>query len=173
MYKTILLLPVLIVLVIKTVSAQKNYAIPAPTDIPGFPQPDSIQGSNYEYNKLLAYSLYFYEVQRSGKLPPDNRVSWRHDSALEAASLFLKNKVQDVDYANILSTQAQQLYEFASIQPFVTYQNSVKEVNGLYASSNFKDELLWSSLWLYKLTKNTTYFDNAVNYFKEFNLTGN
>src|SRR4051794_40170755 len=82
MYKTILLLPVLIVLVIKTVSAQ-NYATPVPTDIPGFPQPDSIQGANYEYTKLLAYSLYFYEAQRSGKLPPDNRVSWRHDSALE------------------------------------------------------------------------------------------
>ena len=86
MNKIILPLLILIILtIIKTVLAQ-NYAIPAPTDIPGFPQPNSTnstQGSNYEYTKLLAYSLYFYEAQRSGKLPPDNRVSWRHDSALE------------------------------------------------------------------------------------------
>src|ERR1051325_4925005 len=81
MYKTILLFPVLIVLAIKIVLAE-DFAIPAP-DIPGFPQKDSFQGANYEYTKLLAYSLYFYEAQRSGKLPPDNRVAWRHDSALQ------------------------------------------------------------------------------------------
>ncbi|RIA92942.1 Glycoside Hydrolase Family 9 protein, partial [Glomus cerebriforme] len=37
---------------------------------------------NSDYAKLLAYSLYFYEAQRSGVLPTTNRVPWRHDSAL-------------------------------------------------------------------------------------------
>src|ERR1043166_6787043 len=46
-------------------------------------------------------------------------------AAMAAASLFFKDKVQDGDYANILSSHAQQLYEFANIQPFVTYQQSV------------------------------------------------
>jgi endoglucanase len=290
MYKTILLLPILVLLIIKRTLAQ-NYAIPAP-DIADFPKPNSTQG-NYEYTKLLAYSLYFYEAQRSGKLPLDNRVSWRHDSALEdgkdvnldltggyydagdhlkfsfplswsltslswgayewydgyqsaqqttrirdmikwgtdwlikahsdqqvlyvmigdenvdhnywgpdtgiplprpslsinstnlgteaaaeaaaamaAASLFFKDKVQDMDYSNTLYLHAQQLYDFASIKPFTIYQSSVKQLEGLYASSDFKDELVWSSLWLYKLTKNTTYFDLAVNYFNEFKLSG-
>ncbi|CAG8527689.1 5261_t:CDS:2 [Dentiscutata heterogama] len=50
--------------------------IPTP-DIPGIPK----EGN--DYSKLLAYSLYFYEAQRSGALPPDNRVSWRHNSALD------------------------------------------------------------------------------------------
>ncbi|CAG8749649.1 12915_t:CDS:2, partial [Dentiscutata erythropus] len=50
--------------------------IPSP-DIPGIPK----EGN--DYSKLLAYSLYFYEAQRSGYLPPNNRVSWRHNSALE------------------------------------------------------------------------------------------
>ena len=30
-------------------------------------------------------SLLFYEAQRSGKLPADNRVDWRGDSALDDA----------------------------------------------------------------------------------------
>ncbi|CAB4442977.1 unnamed protein product [Rhizophagus irregularis] len=290
MYKTILLLPILVLLIIKKALAQ-NYAIPAP-DIADFPQPNSTQG-NYEYTKLLAYSLYFYEAQRSGKLPLDNRVTWRHDSALEdgkdvnldltggyydagdhlkfsfplswsltslswgayewydgyqsaqqttrirdmikwgtdwlikahsdqqvlyvmigdenvdhnywgpdtgiplprpslsingtklgtdaaaeaaaamaAASLFFKDKVQDIDYSNTLYLHAQQLYDFASIKPFTKYQSSVNQIEGLYASSGFADELVWSSLWLYKLTKNATYFDLAVNYFNEFKLSG-
>ncbi|KAF9910755.1 hypothetical protein BX616_010784 [Lobosporangium transversale] len=36
-----------------------------------------------EYVKLLDYSLRFYEAQRSGKLPPDQRVTWRKDSVLD------------------------------------------------------------------------------------------
>ncbi|CAG8596344.1 2354_t:CDS:2 [Cetraspora pellucida] len=50
--------------------------IPSP-DIPGIPK----EGN--DYSKLLAYSLYFYEAQRSGILPKNNRVSWRHNSALD------------------------------------------------------------------------------------------
>ncbi|KAF0523921.1 Six-hairpin glycosidase [Gigaspora margarita] len=50
--------------------------IPSP-DIPGIPK----EGD--DYSKLLAYSLYFYEAQRCGFLPKNNRVSWRHNSALD------------------------------------------------------------------------------------------
>ncbi|CAG8511870.1 16670_t:CDS:2 [Acaulospora morrowiae] len=65
-------------------SPQPNYSLPA-ADIPGIPlgNNDSDSYPNTEYAKILAYSLYFYEAQRSGKLPPDNRVPWRHDSALQ------------------------------------------------------------------------------------------
>ncbi|KAI1316438.1 hypothetical protein EDD11_010001 [Mortierella claussenii] len=42
---------------------------------PGFP--DS------EYVKLLDYTLLFYEAQRSGKLPTDQRVTWRKDAVLD------------------------------------------------------------------------------------------
>ncbi|CAG8735225.1 15667_t:CDS:2, partial [Racocetra persica] len=62
--------------------AQTNYAL-KPPQIPGIPQELSNNSyPNSEYARLLAYSLYFYEAERSGKLPADNRVSWRHDSAL-------------------------------------------------------------------------------------------
>ncbi|XP_023718478.1 endoglucanase A isoform X2 [Cryptotermes secundus] len=36
----------------------------------------------YDYAQALRDSLLFYEAQRSGKLPPDQKVKWRKDSAL-------------------------------------------------------------------------------------------
>nr|AMH40379.1 glycoside hydrolase family 9 [Ramulus artemis] len=36
----------------------------------------------YDYKTALSDSLLFYEAQRSGKLPSDQRVTWRKDSAL-------------------------------------------------------------------------------------------
>ena len=38
--------------------------------------------AKYDYASVLAESLLFYEAERSGKLPADNRVAWRGDSAL-------------------------------------------------------------------------------------------
>ena len=38
--------------------------------------------AKYDYAEVLEKSLLFYEAQRSGKLPPDNRIPWRGDSAL-------------------------------------------------------------------------------------------
>lgn len=38
---------------------------------------------NYIYKNALHASLLFYEAQRSGKLPPDQRVKWRGDSMLD------------------------------------------------------------------------------------------
>ena len=37
----------------------------------------------YNYNDVLRKSILFYEAQRSGKLPENNRIPWRGDSALE------------------------------------------------------------------------------------------
>merc|ERR1712236_27375 len=36
----------------------------------------------YPYDEVLAKSLLFFEAQRSGPLPDDNRVPWRDDSAM-------------------------------------------------------------------------------------------
>jgi endoglucanase len=48
----------------------------------------STQGSipNSQWSTLLGSLLYFYEAQRSGRLPTTNRVSWRNDSALNDGS---------------------------------------------------------------------------------------
>ncbi|WP_339159733.1 glycoside hydrolase family 9 protein [Paenibacillus sp. FSL W8-0186] len=39
--------------------------------------------SDYNYAEALQKSIYFYETQRSGKLPDNNRVEWRGDSGLK------------------------------------------------------------------------------------------
>ncbi|KAF8665637.1 hypothetical protein AX16_000092 [Volvariella volvacea WC 439] len=38
---------------------------------------------NPQWSTLLGNLLYFYDAQRSGKLPPTNRVSWRNSSAVD------------------------------------------------------------------------------------------
>jgi len=37
---------------------------------------------NPHWSTLLGNSLFFYEAQRSGRLPDTNRVSWRNDSCI-------------------------------------------------------------------------------------------
>jgi hypothetical protein len=42
----------------------------------------SFRVAAYDYKDVLTKSLLFYEAQRSGKLPSDQKVTWRKDSAL-------------------------------------------------------------------------------------------
>ncbi|XP_071916835.1 endoglucanase-like [Coffea arabica] len=49
--------------------------------------------STYDYEDALSKSILFFEGQRSGKLPPDQRVNWRGDSALS------DGKLENVDLA--------------------------------------------------------------------------
>ncbi len=44
------------------------------------------QTGTYNFAEVLQKSLWFYDVQRSGKLPDDFRVRWRADSALQDGS---------------------------------------------------------------------------------------
>ncbi|MGC1481279.1 MAG: glycoside hydrolase family 9 protein, partial [Chthoniobacterales bacterium] len=66
-------------------------AVPTPTmppAIPGMtpeiePTPVPPSGEKLNYAEALRKSLYFYDAQRSGRLPGGFRVEWRGDSALE------------------------------------------------------------------------------------------
>ncbi len=40
-------------------------------------------GQQFNYGEALQKSLFFYEVQQSGKLPSWNRVSWKNDSGMD------------------------------------------------------------------------------------------
>lgn len=44
-------------------------------------------GGGLNYKEALTKSLIFLEAQRSGKLPKNNRVPWRGDSALDDGKL--------------------------------------------------------------------------------------
>lgn len=54
---------------------------------------------DFDYGDALSKSILFYEGQRSGKLPPNQRLNWRGDSALQdglqshvSVSIFLQKK---------------------------------------------------------------------------------
>ncbi|XP_042231504.1 endoglucanase E-4-like [Homarus americanus] len=64
------------------------YTTPAP---PSTPEPlanpcDATDMKPYDYSQVLCMSYVFYEAQRSGPLPADQRVTWRGDSALDDGS---------------------------------------------------------------------------------------
>lgn len=42
---------------------------------------------DFDYGDALTKSIIFLEAQRSGKLPPNHRPSWRGDSALDDGKL--------------------------------------------------------------------------------------
>ena len=45
--------------------------------------PKPTAGERYNLAEVLQLSSLFYEAQRSGKLPRNNRIPWRGDSALK------------------------------------------------------------------------------------------
>ncbi|KAG2146672.1 glycoside hydrolase family 9 protein [Suillus clintonianus] len=76
----------LVLLVLASWQAFAQVPLPEP---PFLPQNASAGASassggipNSQWSSMLGNLLYFYEAQRSGKLPSTNRVKWRNDSAL-------------------------------------------------------------------------------------------
>lgn len=56
----------------------------APKELPsGVDEPTAPDKALSQYGEALQKSILFYEAQRSGKLPDDNRIAWRGDSALK------------------------------------------------------------------------------------------
>ncbi|KAK2466379.1 hypothetical protein APHAL10511_002021 [Amanita phalloides] len=82
------MLPLLILLPALLVTAQ--IPLPQPPYLPPVPSTGTVSSPNttpnHQWSTLLGNLLYFYEAQRSGKLPSSNRVSWRNDSALSDGS---------------------------------------------------------------------------------------
>lgn len=62
-----------------TISDNQGVVTILDNDKSNSPQPES---ADFNYGEALQKSFLFYEAQRSGKLPDDNRVAWRGDSAL-------------------------------------------------------------------------------------------
>ncbi|KAG1646358.1 hypothetical protein G6F44_000919 [Rhizopus delemar] len=252
-----------------------------------------VQTPDPEYVRLLNHSILFYEAQRSGKLPNDNRLPWRHDSCLTDGSdvkldltggyydagdylkftfplsytvfmlswggteyfegyklanqtNYLKNQLKwatdwmikahpqectlyvqvgDVQldnnyfgpdtgiplprpsyqinethfgteaasmaatafatassffhvlasetgdesntaYANVLLLHATKLYNCSQSIEYTRYQSSVPTVKDVYASTNYLDDLILSSIALYKSTNNQSYLDDALGLYQ-------
>lgn len=50
------------------------------------PLPPLSLAAIHDYGDALHKSILFFEGQRSGRLPPDQRLTWRRDSALHDGS---------------------------------------------------------------------------------------
>lgn len=85
MTRSLTLIPYL--LLIQRAAAQLPLPQPpwVPPDATFGTQPSNGSGGavNPHWTNILGSTLYFYEEQRSGKLPSTNRVPWRNDSATD------------------------------------------------------------------------------------------
>jgi endoglucanase len=82
---------VLFLLVFWVQAVLAQLPLPSPPFLPPpatFGAQPSTQSSipNSQWSTLLGNLLYFYEAQRSGRLPSTKRVSWRNDSAVNDGS---------------------------------------------------------------------------------------
>ena len=54
-----------------------------------------------DYGDVLSKSILFFEGQRSGKLPPNQRMTWRKDSALrDGSDIGVSLSILFIDYEN-------------------------------------------------------------------------
>lgn len=78
--------PLLLLLLVASWQAFAQVPLPKPPFLPqnasAGASPSSGGIPNPQWSSLLGNLLYFYEAQRSGKLPSAKRVKWRNDSAL-------------------------------------------------------------------------------------------
>jgi len=94
----------------------KSQLVPQPKYIPPDPSVGYLSNGNStsvppqtQWSNLLGNLLYFYEAQRSGRLPPTNRVEWRNDSTLQDAdgSNDLTGGYYDAGGVHVLFTATQ------------------------------------------------------------------
>jgi hypothetical protein len=74
------------------------------------------QAGDFDYSEVIEKSLLFYEAQRSGKLPSNNRIPWRGDSMLTDSdgSIDLSGGYHDAgDYVKFNFPQASALTALA------------------------------------------------------------
>ncbi|KAL0302009.1 UNVERIFIED_CONTAM: Endoglucanase 11 [Sesamum radiatum] len=91
---------------------------------------------------------------------PGSEVAAETAAAMAAASIVFWRT--NPHYSHLLLEHAQQLFEFAE-KYRGKYDESIEAAKGYYPSvSGYLDELLWAALWVYKATRNATYFNYAI-----------
>jgi hypothetical protein len=105
--------------------------------------------ARFNYGEALQKSLYFYDAQRSGKLPANFRVSWRGDSALSDGSdvgLDLSGGYYDAgDHVKFVlpMTSALTLLAWGGIEYDSAYQSAKQKPFLL-------DAVRWGTDWIMK-----------------------
>ncbi|KAF9125251.1 hypothetical protein BGW39_007538 [Mortierella sp. 14UC] len=142
-------------------------ALPVVTDTGdegAMPVGDDGSFPDQEYVRLLDATLLFYEAQRSGRLPSDQRVKWRNDSALldgKDAGIDLTGGYYDAgDYLKFIFPLTFTLTEicYGAIEFFEGYTLADK-------SHHLDQTVRWGLDWLIKAhpNNNTLYVQVGVS----------
>lgn len=112
-------------------------------------QPVNESSINSNYVKLLNYSMLFYEAQRSGKLPDNNRIPWRKDSALtdgEDNGVSLTEGYYDA--GNYLKFTVPLAYTLTMLSwGGIEWIDSYRRANLM---NDFRDTVKWGTDWIIK-----------------------
>lgn len=119
---------------------------------------------SFSYSDALTKSFLFYEAQRSGALPANNRISWRRNSALsDANTIYDVNNNGVIDSGESLSRDLsggyydagdhmKYAYPMASAMTLLSW--GVAQYGAAYAQVGQRDEALdavrWGTDWLLK-----------------------
>lgn len=114
---------------------------------------------NIDYKDALTKSLIFLEAQRSGKLPPNTRLSWRGDSALDdgkdeqvyLSNLYLfhfyfnncSHKLINVRHVHNMSTISHTIFAFKKWKRY--YNNKIIFLSFLLQFADLT--YLWNPCW--------------------------
>jgi endoglucanase len=98
---------------------------------------------------------------------PGSDLAGEASAALAAASLLFKHKNRT--YSEELLKHAVQLYEFATTHRGL-YHDAIPGAKAYYESSGYGDELTWAAVWLYKVTKEVKYIEQAENFYSKFRI---
>nr|AGP76409.1 endo-beta-1,4-glucanase 2 [Hospitalitermes bicolor] len=98
---------------------------------------------------------------------PGSDLAGETAAALAAASIVFN--FVDGTYSNALLTHARQLFDFANNYRG-KYSDSITGARNLYASADYRDELVWAAAWLYRATNDSSYLKTAESLYNEFGL---
>ncbi|KAI9276405.1 Six-hairpin glycosidase-like protein [Sporodiniella umbellata] len=93
-------------------------------------------------------------------------------AAFATASSFFRVQ-NESDYADTLLSHSKQLYNCSKSIDHVRYQKSVPTATLVYGSTDYLDDLVLSSLALYKTTGDKSYFEDTLEFYQDANWTTN
>ncbi|KAL1916704.1 uncharacterized protein VTP21DRAFT_5408 [Calcarisporiella thermophila] len=93
-------------------------------------------------------------------------------AAFASVAMVFRDLFNETEYADLLLKHAEEVYNFAEMEPYTFYSDSVPQARDFYRSWSYKDELVWGALWLWHATKNESYQYKASNYFDVLEVGG-
>ena len=100
---------------------------------------------------------------------PGTEVATETAAALAAACILFREQ-GEVEYANTLLTNAEELYDFANTYRG-KYSDSIPNAASFYNSwSGYQDELAWGASWLYDATGDAAFLQKAESTYQSGNL---